>query len=275
MTPSDPPHEPRNRHQPGIPQRRTTELLSRPGRTIQAVPRRQRIRRKRRRRPGPQPLPPVRSQFVNINLLATGRRRVAAVLTAAPRRLPEPAPVGRPQAGAGMHRAVHEALNQSGRVTVTRIEVRLQTPEQLSQNMRRQVAARYCRPDQKPRKPDHPVKMRPARRCVPANPAVPRQQLKPRPQSPRRRASHVPNSQDSEADSPPAVPSRADAPQPSARARSPGAPHPIPTPATGPAHGPASEGTPQSFLMTPLCFRTTGGWAAYSIFSTWQPGTSR
>ena len=25
---------------------------------------------------------------------------------------------------------------------------------------------------------------------------------------------------------------------------------------------------PQSFLMTPLCFRTTGGWAAYSIFST-------
>ncbi len=181
-------HRLRNLHQTGaqagIAEIGAPELRLGPGRPVEPVRRIQRSRAGRRRTDAHAGAP-VPRQLMDIDRLAPGRHFVAAVLPAAARGLAQAPPVGRPQAGAVEGRR-DEGLDQPRREAEARGEVGPEAAQKPAERMRGQIAAAHVRSDQEPGQADHPVQMVPARRRVPADPAVPRRELQGRRRHPCR-----------------------------------------------------------------------------------------
>ena len=160
-------------HQTGaqarIAQGGAAELVGRPGRGVQALPGGQR----RRSRGGhAETLAPVRLQLVQIHRLGRAGAGMGAVVAPAPGSFPDPHPVGRAQARAGVRAFVDEGLDQQRPEAVPALEVLAHGAHGAAQRPGGQIMAIHARADQHPAQPRDAVQVRTPSRLVPADPGV-------------------------------------------------------------------------------------------------------
>ena len=136
-------------------------------------------RRQAQHRGGPltQPAAPIALQRQDIDRLDPGRAAVVPILASAPRRLPQPLPIGGLIHRAGKAGLIDEGLQQHRRITIAPWPVRHHPLGRQGEHMRAQIRHRNARQDQEPAVGHHPREVGTPGVGAPADPGVARRQL--------------------------------------------------------------------------------------------------